>query len=67
MNTSVLQFVQASATVTRSRSVWHEIIDTVIEGPRRTAADEIAEYLARHQYDLSPTLRIELERRHVCL
>jgi hypothetical protein len=61
------QFVQAPAIVTRSRSVWHEIIDTLIEGPPRTAADEIAEYLARHQYDLSPTLRIELERRHVCL
>jgi hypothetical protein len=25
-----------------------------IETSRRTAADEIAEYLARHQYDLSP-------------
>jgi hypothetical protein len=51
----------------QNRSVWHEIMDTVIEGPRRTAADEIAEYLARHPYDLSPTLRIELERRHVCV
>ena len=49
-----------------SRSLWREIIDTVIEGPR-TAADEIAEYLAEHQYDLSPMLRIELERRHVCV
>jgi hypothetical protein len=67
MNMSVLQFVQAPAIVTRNRSVWHEIIDAVIEGPRRPAADEVAEYLARHQYDLSPTLRIELERRHVCL
>jgi len=67
MNMSVTQFVQAPAIVARSRSVWHEIIDTVIEGPPRTAADEIANYLARHQYDLSPTLRIELERRHVCV
>ena len=66
MNMSVTQFVQAPAIVARSRSVWHEIIDTVMEGPR-TAADEVAEYLARHQYDLSPTLRIELERRHVCV
>jgi len=64
MNMSVTQFVQAPAIVGRSRSVWQEIIDTVIEGPPRTAADEIAEYLSRHQYDLSPTLRIELERRH---
>jgi len=67
MNSSVTQFAQAPAIVAGSRSIWHEVIDTVIEGPRRTAADEIAEYLARHQYDLSPTLRIELERRHVCL
>jgi hypothetical protein len=67
MNMSVTQFVQAPAIVARSRSIWHEIIDTVIQGPGRTAADEIDEYLARHQYDLSPTLRIELERRHVCL
>jgi hypothetical protein len=59
MNMSVTQFVQAPAIVTGSR--------TVIQGPRRTAADEITEYLARHQYDLSPMLRIELERRHVCV
>jgi len=67
MNMSVTHFVVQPAIVRRSRSVWHEIIDTVIEGPPRTTADEIAEYLARHQYDLSPPLRIELERRHVCL
>src|SRR5262249_44255293 len=67
MKMSATQFVVPPAIVGRSRSVWHEIIDTVIEGPPRTAADEIAEYLARHQYDLSPTLRSELERRHVCL
>src|SRR5262245_23045193 len=67
MNMSVTQFVVTPAIVGRSRSIWHEIIDTVIGGPPRTAADEIAEYLARHQYDLSPTLRSELERRHVCL
>ena len=66
MKMSATQFVVPQAIVGRSRSVWREIIDTVIEGPR-TAADEIAEYLARHQYDLSPTLRIELERRHVCV
>ena len=67
MNMSVTQFTVAPAMVGRSRSVWREIIDTVMEGPPQTAADEITEYLARHQYDLSPTLRIELERRHVCL
>ena len=53
MNMSVTQFVVPPAIVGRSRSVWHEIIDTVIEGPPRTAADEVAEYLARHQYDLA--------------
>jgi hypothetical protein len=67
MNISVTQFVQTPAIVARNRSVWREIIDTVMEGAPRTTADEINEYLARHQYDLSPTLRIELERRHVCL
>ena len=66
MNMSVTHFVQAPAIAARSRSVWHEIIGTVIEGPR-TAADEIDEYLAQHQCDLSPMLRTELERRHVCV
>jgi len=61
MNVSVMQFTGAPAMVGRSRSFWHEIIDT------RTAANEIAEYLERHQYDLSPALRTELERRHVCV
>ena len=65
MNMSVTHFVVQPAIVRRSRSVWCQIIDTLIEGPPRTAADEIDEYLARHQYDLSPPLRIELERRHV--
>jgi hypothetical protein len=45
MNMSVTQFVMPPAIVGRSRSVWHDIIDRVIEGPPRTAADEIAEYL----------------------
>jgi len=67
MNVSVMQFTGAPAMVGRRRSFWHEIIDTVIEGSPRTAANEIAEYLERHQYDLSPALRIELERRHVCV
>ena len=66
MNMSVTHFVQAPAIAARSRSVWHKIIGTVMEGPR-TAADEIDEYLARHQYDLSPMLRTELERRYVCV
>ncbi len=67
MNMSVTQFVEAPAMVGRNPSLWRQVIDTVIVGPPRTAADEIAEYLARHQHDLSPTLWIELERRHVCV
>jgi len=34
MNMSVTQFVVTPAIVGRSRSIWHEIIDTVIGGPR---------------------------------
>ena len=49
MRMSVTEFVVPPAIVGRNRSVWHEIIETVIEGPPRTAADEIAEYLADHQ------------------
>ena len=45
MKMSVIEFVVPPAIVGRSRSAWHEIIDTVTEGPPRTAADEIAEYL----------------------
>jgi hypothetical protein len=67
MNMSVTQFVVAPAMVERNRSVWRQIVDTVIEGPPRTTADEIAGYLARHPHDLSPALHVELERRHVCV
>jgi hypothetical protein len=67
MNMSVTQFAAVPATLGRNRSLWSQVIDTVIEGPPRTTADEIAGYLARHQYDLSPVLRVELERRHVCV
>jgi len=67
MNMSVTQFTVAPVMVGGNRSLWRQIIDPVIEGSPRTAADGIAEYLARHQYDLSPALRIELERRHVCV
>jgi hypothetical protein len=67
MNMSVTQLMVAPAVVGRNRPLWRQIIDPVIEGFPRTAADGIAEYLARHQYDLSPVLRTELERRHVCV
>ena len=67
MNMSVTQFTVSPAMIGRDRPIWRQLIDTVIEGSRRTAADQIAEYLARHQHDLSPALRIDLERRHVCV
>jgi hypothetical protein len=35
----------------------------VLAETTRKAEDEIAEHLERHQYDLPPALRIELERR----
>jgi hypothetical protein len=43
--------------------VWRQFFATVFAAPPRKAEDEIAEYLERHQHDLPPTLRIELERR----
>jgi hypothetical protein len=45
--------------------VWRRFFATVLAEPTRNVEDEIAEYLERHQYDLSPALRIELERRHM--
>jgi hypothetical protein len=67
MNMSVTHVSHPRAMVERNRPLWREIIDTVMGGAPRTAADQIAEYLARHQYDLTPAVRIELERRHVCV
>jgi hypothetical protein len=40
MNMSVTEFVVPPATVGRNRSVWREIMDAVMEGAPRTAADE---------------------------
>jgi len=67
MNMPVTKFVEARAMVGRNRPVWRQIIDTMIEGSPRTAADEIDDYLTRHQHDLSPALRMTLERRWVGL
>jgi hypothetical protein len=44
-------------------SAWRRFFATVFAGPKRKAEDEITEYLERHQHDLPPALRIELERR----
>jgi len=46
-------------------SVWRRFVATVLAGATRKAEDEIAEYLERHQHDLPPALRIELERRRM--
>ena len=46
-------------------SVWRRFFAKVLAEPKRQAEDEIAEYLERHQHDLPPALRIELERRSV--
>jgi hypothetical protein len=67
MHMSVTQFTPDCAALARNRPLWRQIIDTVMEGPPRTGADEIAAYLARHQYDFEPALRTDLERRHVCV
>ena len=67
MNMPVTHVTHPHPMVERNRPLWREIIDTVMEGGPRTAADQVAEYLARHQYDLVPAVRIELERRHVCV
>ena len=44
-------------------SVWRHFFTRMLAGPMPKAEDEIAEYLERHQHDLPPALRIELERR----
>jgi hypothetical protein len=49
--------------VRRGISVWRRFFAKVLAEPKRKAEDEIAEYLERHQDDLPPALRIELERR----
>jgi hypothetical protein len=49
--------------VRRGISGWRRFFTRVVAGPTPMAEDEIAEYLERHQHDLPPALRIELERR----
>jgi hypothetical protein len=58
---------EAPAVERGELSVWRQFVATVLSGPTRNAEDEIAEYLERHQHDLPPALRIELERRCVGL
>ena len=51
----------APAMAQRDRSVWSRLFDTAI-GARTRKVEQIAGYLDRHQYDLLPEVRIELER-----
>jgi len=53
----------SSAVGTHRPWVWHRFFSTLMEGPTRTVADEIAGYLERHERDLPPEVRILLERR----
>jgi hypothetical protein len=48
-------------------SMWRRFFTKVLTEPPRRAEDEIAEYVERHQHDLPPALRIELERRSMSL
>jgi hypothetical protein len=57
--------LETSAAGRSNCSVWRQFFATVLAGPMRKAEDEIAEYLERHQHDLPPMLRIELERRYI--
>jgi hypothetical protein len=51
----------APAMAQRDRSVWSRLFDTAI-GARTRKVEQIVGYLDRHQYDLLPEVRIELER-----
>jgi hypothetical protein len=53
--------------VRRGILVWRRFFTMVLAEPTRRVEDEIAEYLERHQHDLQPALRIELERRSMSL
>ena len=48
------------AIIQRCRSVCHRLINVVVEPIARR---EIEEHIDRHQFTLSPEVRIELERR----
>jgi hypothetical protein len=55
--------LDAAAMARRDRSVWSRLFDTAIgAGTRKAGVEQIAGYLDRHQYDLLPEVRIELER-----
>ncbi len=51
------------AMVRRYRVIWSQFVHSVIAGQTRRVGDEIEEHLERHRYELTPEVRIELERR----
>jgi len=53
----------APAVETHKMTAWRRFFTAVFTTPMHQVDHEVAEYLARHQHDLPPALRIELERR----
>ena len=50
-------------TAQSHRSLWRRFIEALMEGRRRKAAGELAEYLRSHKHSLSDEVRAELARR----
>src|SRR5271165_2306170 len=61
--TSFASFDNAT-TIRRYRSIWSRFINRVIAARTPAIGHEIEEHLERHRYDLSPEVRIELERHN---
>jgi hypothetical protein len=51
------------ATTQSHHSLWRRFIEALMEGRRRKAAGELAEYLRSHKHGLSDEVRTELKRR----
>jgi hypothetical protein len=51
------------ATAQSHHSLWRRFIEALMEGRRRKAAGELAEYLRSHKHGLSDEVRAELKRR----
>jgi hypothetical protein len=51
------------ATAQSHHSLWRRFIEALMEGRRRKAAGELAEYLRSHKHGLSDEVRTELKRR----
>jgi hypothetical protein len=55
--------LDVSATTQSHHSLWRRFIEALMEGRRRKAAGELAEYLRSHKHGLSDEVRTELKRR----